>query len=105
MEGEVGCSASFVDVVIQGLHVQCDVTLLSCSMLCLFPPREGCASDRLSPEGAQACVPAGFYLHLPLVCTCIGCKANPIHVGEGAGSVFIFVLSGIAAPIHGVTPA
>lgn len=51
MEGRVPCSASFVDVVIQGLHVQCDVMLLSCRMLCLFPSREGCASDRLSPEG------------------------------------------------------
>lgn len=76
MESEVACSASVVDVVVQGLHVQRDVVLLSCRMLCLFSSHEGCASNRLSPEGAQACVPAGCYLHLPLVYTSIGCKVT-----------------------------
>lgn len=79
--------------------------LLSCRMPCLSSSREGCASNRLSPEGAQACVPAGFHLHLPLVYTCVGCKANPDHAGEGAGTVFIVALSGTAAPIRWVTPA
>lgn len=92
-------------VAIQGLRVQCDVMLLSCRMLCLFSSHEGCASDRLSAEGPQASVPAGFHLHLSLVHTCPGCEATPVPVGEGAGTIFTFVLSGIAAPTRRVTPA